>query len=184
MSLGRGFRALGRSLKKGRITPLGMMKSAMEQDAIERGLKMIKKFQDDTLADLRQLQRRLDDLNFTFRQMHLTYDLKYDSNLPQALKNLEMAKIEILHAWGVTLQSEATARAPVQTGALRSSISYRVLESEGRVIVGSNMEYAPYVELGTSRNRGYPFLEPAIMENHQKLKRIAEEIYRKRLGGK
>src|SRR5690606_22958540 len=117
-------------------------------------------------------------------KIHLTYDLKYQSNVPDALRRLEMAKIEILHAWGVFLQSEATVRAPVQTGALRSSINYRVLEKEGRVLVGSNMEYAPYVELGTSRNKSQPFLEPAIMENHQNLKRIAGEIYRKRLGVK
>ncbi len=183
MGLGTGIRAFGRALKKGRITPLGMMKSALEQDAIERALKKIKEFQEWTLAELRRLQGMLDDLGVSFRKMHITYDLKYESNLPEAQRRLEMAKIEVLYAWGQFIQSEATMRAPVQTGALRSSIAYRVLEKEGRVVVGSNMEYAPYVELGTSRNKSQPFLEPAIMENHQKLKRIAEEIYRKRLGG-
>lgn len=53
----------------------------------------------------------------------------------------------------------------VRTGRLRNSISYGVDTSEPAVYIGSNVEYAPYVELGTSKMRARPFLKPAV-ENY------------------
>lgn len=52
---------------------------------------------------------------------------------------------------------------PVDTGRLRSSIAEE-LRTDGRdlsEIVGTDVEYAPYVELGTRRMRAQPFLRPA-----------------------
>jgi phage gpG-like protein len=52
----------------------------------------------------------------------------------------------------------------VRTGRLRSSISW-ALGEDGLglfVDVGSNVEYAAYVELGTSRAKPYPYLRPAL----------------------
>jgi HK97 gp10 family phage protein len=48
---------------------------------------------------------------------------------------------------------------------LRNSITYQVDTEEGAVYVGTNVEYAAYVELGTSKSRAYPYLRPAA-ENH------------------
>ena len=53
----------------------------------------------------------------------------------------------------------------VRTGRLRNSISYGVDTSEPAVYIGSNVEYAPYVELGTSKMQARPFLKPAV-ENY------------------
>lgn len=53
----------------------------------------------------------------------------------------------------------------VRTGRLRNSISYGVDTDEPAVYIGSNVEYAPYVELGTSKMRAQPFLKPAV-ENY------------------
>lgn len=53
----------------------------------------------------------------------------------------------------------------VRTGRLRNSISYGVDTDEPAVYIGSNVEYAPYVELGTSKMRARPFLKPAA-ENY------------------
>ena len=53
----------------------------------------------------------------------------------------------------------------VRTGRLRNSISYGVDTSEPAVYIGSNVEYAPYVELGTSKMMARPYLKPAV-ENH------------------
>lgn len=53
----------------------------------------------------------------------------------------------------------------VRTGRLRNSISYGVDTSEPAVYIGSNVEYAPYVELGTSKMRARPYLKPAV-ENY------------------
>jgi HK97 gp10 family phage protein len=67
-----------------------------------------------------------------------------------------------------TLDIEATAKqfAPVDTGALRNSIGhditgdgrYGVLEAE----IGPTVDYAPYVEFGTSRQAPAAFMGPAL----------------------
>jgi phage gpG-like protein len=53
----------------------------------------------------------------------------------------------------------------VRTGRLRSSITWAVGEDTLGLYVdiGTNVEYAPYVELGTSHARPYPFLRPALV---------------------
>jgi len=59
--------------------------------------------------------------------------------------------------------AEAKRLAPVRTGRLRDSI--RILEQgEGYVIVGSDVEYAPYVEYGTYRMAPRSFLRPAVWD--------------------
>lgn len=53
---------------------------------------------------------------------------------------------------------------PVDTGRLRSSINNEIgQDGDGLVaIIGTNVEYAPYVELGTSRMEPQAFLLPAL----------------------
>lgn len=55
----------------------------------------------------------------------------------------------------------------VQTGRLRASITHRLERSpEGPVgLVGTNVEYAPHLEFGTSRMSPHPFLTPALEMN-------------------
>lgn len=43
------------------------------------------------------------------------------------------------------------------------------------VYIGSNVEYAPYVELGTVNMRARPFLRPAATEHAAEYKRLMEE---------
>lgn len=53
---------------------------------------------------------------------------------------------------------------PVDTGRLRSSIA-QALGSDGEGlygIVGTDVEYGPYIEFGTSRMRAQPYLRPAL----------------------
>jgi HK97 gp10 family phage protein len=61
---------------------------------------------------------------------------------------------------------EATAKrlCPVDTGRLRSSINHQLAhDGQGLLaLVGTNVEYAIFVELGTSRTRPQPFLRPAL----------------------
>lgn len=39
---------------------------------------------------------------------------------------------------------------------------------QAKVFVGSNVEYAPYVELGTSKTKAQPYLKPAFQKNGAK----------------
>lgn len=65
------------------------------------------------------------------------------------------------------LKVERTAKrlCPVDTGRLRSSITHSEPERRGDVVavrIGTNVEYARFVELGTSRARAQPYLRPAL----------------------
>lgn len=53
----------------------------------------------------------------------------------------------------------------VRTGRLRSSISTAIGEDSESVYadVGTNVEYAGFVELGTRRAKAYPYLRPALI---------------------
>lgn len=65
--------------------------------------------------------------------------------------------------------------APVDTGALRDSYAAEPLSST-TVLVGSDIEYAPFVEYGTSRSPAQPHLTPAFMQAEKTFEaRLAEE---------
>jgi HK97 gp10 family phage protein len=61
--------------------------------------------------------------------------------LQKALKALETC--------GLTAEGYAKKLCPVDTGNLRNSITHEVDESEPACYVGTNSEYAVYVEMGT-----------------------------------
>ena len=61
----------------------------------------------------------------------------------------------------------------VRTGRLRNSISHT---SDGEsAYIGTNVEYAAYVEMGTSRMAERPYLRPAVMDHIDEYRQIAEE---------
>lgn len=67
------------------------------------------------------------------------------------------------------IEADAKENAPVDTGRLRSSITHRVTYREAEYVaaeIGSKVEYAPYVELGTRPH--YPPLEALITWVHHK----------------
>lgn len=72
-----------------------------------------------------------------------------------------------LEAIGFTAESYAKRNIQdnrsVITGRLLNSITHKV---EGdAVYIGTNVEYAPFVEFGTSKRKAKPYLKPAC-ENH------------------
>lgn len=64
---------------------------------------------------------------------------------------LKLAKIRALEIIGGKAESYTKALTPVKTGALRNSFTHRVDTEKFQVVVGSNIQYAPYVELGTGK---------------------------------
>jgi HK97 gp10 family phage protein len=89
---------------------------------------------------------------------------------------LEVAIDNALDIIGFQVENYARANSPIDTGNLRNSITHQVLDNENAVIIGSNVFYAPYQELGTSRmlaaNDGKGFLRPAINEHLNEYKQI------------
>ena len=68
-----------------------------------------------------------------------------------------------LIAIGATAEGYAKDLCPVDTGRLRNSITHAT--DDDSVYIGTNVEYAAYVELGTSKQKPRPYLGPAA-ENH------------------
>lgn len=62
---------------------------------------------------------------------------------------------------GILVTNLAKSYCPVDTGRLRASIGVDQ-SSDGSVTVGSNVEYAIYVEAGTRYQRAQPYLRPAL----------------------
>lgn len=79
-----------------------------------------------------------------------------------------------LDAIGLQAEGYAKKLCPVDTGRLRNSISHAV--EKDSVYIGTNVEYAPYVELGTSKPKkaARPYLKPAATEHSSEYKAIAE----------
>ena len=100
-------------------------------------------------------------------------DIKFTSNVNDILSALEKGKRNALTAIGATAETYAKKATPVDTGRLRNSISHSV-DGEAAYI-GSNVEYAPYVELGTSRAKAHHMLQKAATEHSAEYKRLAED---------
>lgn len=59
------------------------------------------------------------------------------------------------------IERDAKINAPVDTGTLRSSISYVLSQGNLHAEIGPTVNYAHFLEFGTSRMRAQPFLFPA-----------------------
>ena len=64
---------------------------------------------------------------------------------------------------GLLAEGYAQMKCPVDTGNLRGSITHEVAGDS--VYIGTNVEYAPYVELGTVHQAPQPYLRPAAQEH-------------------
>ncbi|HQM02115.1 MAG TPA: HK97 gp10 family phage protein [Ruminococcus flavefaciens] len=68
----------------------------------------------------------------------------------------------------------------VVTGRLRASITHRVQVESGEVAgyVGTNVEYAPDLEFGTSKILPRPFMLPALQRNADWIKNKLKDVER------
>ena len=91
-------------------------------------------------------------------------------NVDEYLKAVDAAKQRGLEKVGLTAERYAKTLCPVDTGRLRNSISHAV---EGdSAYIGTNVEYAPYVEMGTVRTRAQPYLKPAAQDHADEYKKL------------
>ena len=96
----------------------------------------------------------------------------------QLNRNIEKALTEIGLKWQEIVTKEITDMKAVDTGRLRSSMTYEVDAPNKRTVVGTNVEYAPYVHEGTSRMAARPFLKNSLLS----YKDDYQEIVSKTLG--
>lgn len=112
-------------------------------------------------------------------------------------KNIDLTKA--LTKACIIVETSAKEKVPVDTGDLKRSITWEIDGNTG--IVGTNKEYAPYVEFGTglyavagngrqtpwkyqtadgkwhttSGQKAQPYLQPALNENRERIKRVITE---------
>lgn len=116
----------------------------------------------------------------------------------EVLEEMRKAIEAALEEVGLAAEGYAKRLCPVDTGRLRNSITYATEKTHdegsppakdedyelhgtpeaGTVYIGTNVEYAPYVELGTSKQDAQPFLKPAVLNNTGKYKKIFESHFK------
>lgn len=136
----------------------------------------------------------------------MSSEVKFEDNTGKVLSEMEEAKGRILETIGQLIEKYAKKLCPVGTvestgkkgyrgGTLRNSITHEV--EEDVVAVGTNVEYGPYVELGTGPHfeappewesfevpgskgvgRGYvrprPFIRPAIEDHREEYQDVVQ----------
>lgn len=126
-------------------------------------------------------------------------EINFTDNSGMVLEEFRAACLRALERCGSEAEGYAKDLVPVDTGNLRNSISHTVDEEEPTAYVGTNVEYAPYVELGTGKyaeggrptpwvyqddngnwhwtagNPAQPFLKPAVADHAQTYRNIIED---------
>ena len=128
-------------------------------------------------------------------------DFIFIDNSENVLQNFRAACLRALERCGMQAEGYAkenlTMLKAVDTGNLRNSITHKVLENE--VYIGTDVEYAIYVELGTGKyaeggrqdpwvyqdeeghwhhthgQRAQPYLKPAVADHKQTYQNIIED---------
>ncbi|WP_342996971.1 HK97-gp10 family putative phage morphogenesis protein [Collinsella aerofaciens] len=91
----------------------------------------------------------------------------------EAIANaIDRALVAALEEVGLVAEGYAKRACPVDTGRLRNSITHIVDEGTRHVIIGTNVEYAAYVELGTRHQKPQPYLKPAANDHYSTYKGI------------
>ena len=100
----------------------------------------------------------------------------YKDNSEQVLSAMEKAIKNGLEAIGLTAEGHAKKETPVDTGRLRNSISHAT--DDEAAYIGTNVEYAPYVELGARGRKGAHMLQRAASEHTDEYKQLMEDSMR------
>lgn len=106
-------------------------------------------------------------------------EIKLELHTDEILDALDEQIEAALTAVGMQAETYAKQLVPVDTGRLRNSLTYEVDAPDKSVTIGSAVEYAPFVEQGTSKRRAKPYLRPAIIDHRDDYQRIVENILKK-----
>ena len=96
-------------------------------------------------------------------------------NSKEVSEDIKAALLRGLEKCGLTAERFAKKLAPYDTGNLRNSITHTVDDGEPAAYIGTDVEYAPYVCLGTIHMNAQPFLKPAVAANANTYRKIIEK---------
>lgn len=86
---------------------------------------------------------------------------------------IDQAKMKALEEIGLKAEGYAKAACPVDTGRLRNSITHQL--HGDYVAVGTNVEYAPYIEFGHHDVAARPYLKPAASDHGDEYRDILKK---------
>ena len=92
---------------------------------------------------------------------------KTEWNGPAVIKDFDKMNFKSLTESAIIVESQAKALTPIDTGNLRGSITRDVKKDSA--VVGTNVVYAIFVELGTRFQSAQAFLFPALTGNIRKI---------------
>ena len=95
-----------------------------------------------------------------------------ENNTEQVAAALNSAIAKALTKIGQQAEGNAKLMCPTDTGRLKNSITNQIDMQENAVYIGTNVEYAPHVELGTRRQDPHPYLRPAASEHGEEYRAI------------
>ena len=105
----------------------------------------------------------------------ISVNVTIEDHSDKCLESLGILMYTALEKCGLIAEGYAKRLCPVDTGRLRNSITHTTRSEPGPVAyIGTNVEYAPYVELGTSRTKAQPYLRPAIADHVDEYKQIIQ----------
>lgn len=114
-------------------------------------------------------------------------EVRIEDNSEAVLESMNEQVLAWLEAIGEDAADTAAKKAPVGTpestgipgyigGTLKNSISSAVVEDEKAAYIGTNVEYAPYQEFGTSRGiKGKHFLQFGATAHQAEYKSLLEQ---------
>lgn len=95
-----------------------------------------------------------------------------EDNTDAVLRELDADIGRALEKIGLVAEGYAKRLCPVDTGRLRNSITHAIDADGKAAVIGTNVEYGPAVELGTSRQKEQPFLRPAAQDHMDVYRRL------------
>ena len=97
----------------------------------------------------------------------------YKDNTDEVIAALKNAKKRGLEAIGLTAEGYAKKDTPVDTGRLRNSMAHAV--EDDAAFIGTNVEYAVFVEAGARGRQGVHMLQRAASEHADEYKQLMED---------
>ena len=102
-------------------------------------------------------------------------NIQFKDNSKEVSEDIKAALLRGLETCGLVAEGYAKKLAPVDTGNLRNSITHEVDDGEPAAYIGTNVEYASYVCLGTIHMKAQPFLKPAVADHANTYRKIIEK---------
>lgn len=133
--------------------------------------------------------------------------VEFKDHSVECKEEIKSRTLKALTMCGLVVEKFAKQLAPADTGLLRNSITWALAgkkpatksykankpkngviqtgeysgtapnDDELSVFVGTNVEYSPHVELGTSRQEAQPFLKPAAADSKSELEQCFKKAF-------